>query len=127
MTFFSRIGGFFKKIGSGINRVIIRPIGSGITKTVNWVKDSIVKPTVDLVKSIGSSAKAVITNVPKVLEKIANRAPEVVDKTIDGTEKIIDSGAETVSGFGKFMSNPMSWLLIGGASIIILPKILDKL
>ena len=138
MTFFSRIGGFFKRVGSGIQRRIIKPIGAGIIKTKNWVNNTIIQPAVSLVKSIGSSAKAVIVAVPKVLEKIANKVPEVIDKSIDASEKIIDAsgsagatiisaGGETVGGFGKFFSNPMSWLLAGGAAFIIVPKVLDKM
>jgi len=50
----------------------------------------------------------------------------MVSGTADSDIAFQKAGSNAVGGLGSFLSNPMSYLLIGVGAIIILPKILDK-
>jgi len=120
MTILGDIGNWFTKAGNSIYKSVLQPIGNGISKAATSIYNSVLKPAYEnIIKPVGEASVSFVKTTIASGEKI-------VSGTADSAIAFQKAGSSAVGGLGGFLSNPMSYLLIGVGAIIILPKILDK-
>ena len=112
MTILGDIGNWFTKAGNSIYKSVLQPIGNGISKAATSIYNSVLKP-------VGEASVSFVKTTIESGEKMVSGSTNMAL----GFQK---AGSDAVGGLGGFLSNPMSYLLIGVGAIIILPKILDK-
>ena len=121
MGLHGKVANWFKKAGNSIFKSVIKPVGNGISKGATAVYNHVLKPAYE-----------------NVIKPIGDAGVSLVKTTINSGEKLVEGGADTalsfqkassgaVGGLGGFLSNPMSYLLIGVGAIIILPSVLNKI
>jgi hypothetical protein len=106
MTILNDVGNWFKGAGNSIYDTVIKPIGNGISKVADFTYDKALNPIGDLFKTYVKSTE------------------KLVSGTVDTVNAINKGIGNTATGLGSFLSSPMSYLLIGGVALVILPKLL---
>ena len=120
MTILGDIGNWFTKAGNSIYKSVLQPIGNGISKAATSIYNSVLKPAYEnIIKPVGEASVSFVKTTIESGEKMVSGSTNMAL----GFQK---AGSDAVGGLGGFLSNPMSYLLIGVGAIIILPKILDK-
>lgn len=116
------MGGFFDFVGDAFNGIKdgfsgafngIKGVGEGVFNSViKPVYSSVLKPVVD--RGVG----------------FFNGALNRVDKISGAADKVIDATGNAVDGIGSFLggnSNILLYIVAGGAALIVLPKLVDRL
>ena len=106
MGLLNNISSWFQKAGNGIYKSVIKPIGNGISKAYDFVYDKVINPVGNIVKTTLSTGE------------------KLISKTGDAVITVEQAGSSAASGLGSFLSSPLSYLAIGAAALIILPKLL---
>jgi phage-related protein len=121
MGFFSKVGGFFKKVGSGIGKAF-GVVTAPIKEVWGVVKDSvqtIVHMPERVLKSF-DKATSVVGGLGNNVERSVGSAAGAVTSVADGVAQVSDN-ARYISGDAKDVTqSPIVWAALGLGALLVL-------
>ena len=121
MGFFSKVGGFFKKVGSGIGKAF-GVVTAPIKEVWGVVKDTIhtVVHTPERVLKSFDKAAGVIGGLGNNVERSVGSAAGAVTSVADGVAQVSDN-ARYISGDAKDVTqSPIVWAALGLGALLVL-------
>ena len=121
MGFFSKVGGFFKKVGSGIGKAF-GVVTAPIKEVWGVVKDS-VQTIVHIPEKVLKSfdkATSVVGGLGNNVERSVGSAAGAVTSVADGVAQVSDN-ARYISGDAKDVTqSPIMWAALGLGALLVL-------
>ena len=121
MGFFSKVGGFFKKVGSGIGKAF-GVVTAPIKEVWGVVKDSVqtIVHTPEKVLKSFDKATSVVGGLGNNVERSVGSAAGAVTSVADGVAQVSDN-ARYISGDAKDVTqSPIMWAALGLGALLVL-------